>query len=389
MEINMNNVNNQHLTSKLLAYLENSIMPTFARILTNTGSFSAYIEPIVQLIRPKWKSSTISAKVTSVRYENSTIYTLTIRPHKSWNTFKAGQYVQLSAEKNGALITRTFSISSGPSAFKANGKIELTIRQQKNGLLTPWLHSNLKPGSTVYLSQASGDFTLTENPVNKLFIAAGSGITAIRPLLQEHKNAPWFKQAKLLFYVKNKSERLFLHDLEALEQYGLDCKFIYSEQDGRICKQHLNDFCHDLSEREVYICGPSKMIESTNILLQDQQVPKTNIHFEYFGPAPLTVNLADKLALEDEDEFIQVDYLNSKKQVSFKPESTPQTLLDMAEKEGLKPVSGCRIGICHQCICKKKQGRVYNTKTKQFSDTGSEEIQLCLSVPVSHVELEL
>lgn len=385
----MNNLNSQHLASNFLAYLKSSVLPVFARTLTNTGSFSIYIEPIIQLIKPKWKSSKISAKVTSVRHENSSIYTLTLRPNKSWKSFKAGQYVQLCAEKDGALITRTFSISSEPSAFKANGKIELTIRQQKNGLLTPWLHSNLKPGSTVYLSKASGDFTLTDNSANKLFIAAGSGITAIRPLLKEHKNAPWFKQAKLLFYVKNKSERLFSDDLEILEKYGLDYKFIYSDQEGRICQQHINNFCHDITAREVYICGPSKMIETTNKLLQDQQVPKTNIHFEYFGPAPLILDPIDKIILEDENKFIQVDYLKSKKQVSFKPESTPQTLLDMAEKEGLKPVSGCRIGICHQCICKKKQGRVYNTKTKQFSDTGSEEIQLCLSVPVSHVELEL
>ena len=84
-----------------------------------------------------------------------------------------------------------------------------------------------------------------------------------------------------------------------------------------------------------------------------------------------------------------IDYLNSKKQVQFKPNGLPQTLLDLAEQEGLKPVSGCRIGVCHQCICNKKQGRVYNTKTKQYSDTGAEEIQLCLSVPVGHVELEL
>jgi hypothetical protein len=61
----------------------------------------------------------------------------------------------------------------------------------------------------------------------------------------------------------------------------------------------------------------------------------------------------------------------------------------MAESEGLKPISGCRTGVCHQCICKKKQGRVFNIKTKKYSDSGSEEIQLCLSVPVGHVELEL
>ncbi|WP_156499396.1 2Fe-2S iron-sulfur cluster-binding protein, partial [Oleiphilus sp. HI0061] len=70
-------------------------------------------------------------------------------------------------------------------------------------------------------------------------------------------------------------------------------------------------------------------------------------------------------------------------------ESDKATLLEISENQGLKPVAGCRMGVCHQCICKKKTGRVFNTRTQQYSDTGEEEIQLCVSVPVGKVELEL
>ena len=66
-----------------------------------------------------------------------------------------------------------------------------------------------------------------------------------------------------------------------------------------------------------------------------------------------------------------------------------QTLLDVAEQAGLKPVSGCRIGVCHQCICKKESGVVFNTKTGTYSDTGSEDIQLCISVAASDLILDL
>ncbi len=387
METDMFNAINSTFLNRFLAYFNNKFIPTLARTLTNTSSFIAYLEPIIQLFKKDWKSNHLSAKVTCVRKESESIYTLVLKPSSNWKPFRAGQFVQLSAEKNGSLITRTFSISSEPSYFKASGKIELTIRSQENGIFTPWLRSNLHPESTVYLSQANGGFTLRQNTTRKLFIAAGSGITAIRPLLKEYKNEPWFKQSKLLFYVKNRSERLFAQDLNMLESYGLDYKYIYSEESGRICQQHLDNFCQDISKREVYLCGPTKMIETTNNLLKENLIPEANIHFEYFGATP--INIQDSPLDIEEEEFIQVDYLNSNKQVSFKPEASPQTLLDMAEKEGLNPIAGCRIGICHQCICKKKQGRVYNTKTKQYSDSGSEEIQLCLSVPVGHVELEL
>ena len=386
METIMNKQHTNNLLHPTLVSFSFSLIQKLAKILTNTISFGVYIEPIIQLVSPNWKIDRISAKITAVRHESANIYTLVLKPSSKWNTYEAGQFIQLSSEIKGSLITRTFSISSEPVYFKTSGKIELTIRSQDQGLLTPWLRTSAQPGDTVYLSQASGDFKLQNKKPNKLFIAAGSGITAIRPILKQYKNEAWFKDAQLLFYVNNRRECLFLEDLNELENCGLTYKYIYSEESGRICQQHLSDFCDDLSDREVYLCGPPKMIETTNELLKANKVPESNIFFEYFGPPPLKSN---DFELDDSEEFIQVDYLSSKKQVSFKADSTPKTLLDIAESEGINPVSGCRTGVCHQCICKKKQGRVFNIKTKQYSDSGSEEIQLCLSVPVGHIELEL
>ena len=382
----MNNQKSNILSNPTVTRFSLNIIQKLAKTLTNTAGFGIYIEPIIQLALPNWKIGKISAKIIDIRNESTNIYTLVLKPSSKWSTFNAGQFIQLSAEINGSLITRTFSISSEPAYFKASGNIELTIRSQEKGLLTPWLRTSARPGNTVYLSQASGDFTLKNNQQKKLFIAAGSGITAIRPILKQYKNETWFKEAQLLFYVNNRAECLFLEDLNTLESCGLTYKYIYSEESGRICQQHLNDFCDDLSDREIYLCGPPKMIETTNNLLKENKVPEANIYFEYFGPPPLQPT---NFSIDDDKEFIQVDYLSSNKQVSFKANSTPITLLDMAESEGLNPVSGCRTGVCHQCICKKKQGRVFNIKTKKYSDSGSEEIQLCLSVPVGHVELEL
>jgi ferredoxin-NADP reductase len=380
---NFENINSQPLTLKSFGA---NLINKLAENLTNTTSFGIYIEPIIQLLSPNWKSGKISAKITDVRHESSNIYTLVLKPSTKWRTFEAGQFIQLSTEINGSLITRTFSISSEPNYFKTDGKIELTIRSQNQGLLTPWLQTSAKAGHIVYLTQANGDFILKNHKPKKLFIAGGSGITAIRPILKQFKNEAWFKDAQLLFYVNDRTERLFLDDLNKLEAFGLNYSYIFSEESGRICQSHFDEFCKDLNEREVYVCGPPKMIETTQNLLKDNNIPEPNIYFEYFGPPPLQPT---NFTLEDDGEYIQVDYLSSKKQVSFKADTAPKTLLDIAESEGLKPLSGCRIGVCHQCICKKKQGRVFNIKTKKYSDSGSEEIQLCLSVPVGHVELEL
>ena len=230
----MNNIELSNKKSLNNASIYYKFVQILAKTLTNTSSFGTYIEPIIQLFSPNWKYEKTSATITAVSNESSNVYTLELKQSSKWQTYEAGQFIQLSAEVNGALITRTFSISSEPEHFKAKGKIELTIRSQENGLFTPWLHTTAQPGKTVYISKADGDFTLKNKQAKKLFIAAGSGITAIRPILKQYKNETWFKESRLLFYVKNKEERLFQADLDALKDFGLTYQYIFSDDSGRI-----------------------------------------------------------------------------------------------------------------------------------------------------------
>ena len=65
------------------------------------------------------------------------------------------------------------------------------------------------------------------------------------------------------------------------------------------------------------------------------------------------------------------------------------TLLEIAEAAGLSPRHGCRMGICHQCSCRKTTGTVINRLTGKASGPGDENIQLCISVPRGPVSLDL
>jgi ferredoxin len=65
------------------------------------------------------------------------------------------------------------------------------------------------------------------------------------------------------------------------------------------------------------------------------------------------------------------------------------TLLAQAEAAGLKPEAGCRMGICHSCTCRKTSGKVRDTRTGEIGDGGEQDIQICISVPVGTVTLDL
>ncbi|MFT6029589.1 MAG: ferredoxin-NADP reductase [Oleiphilaceae bacterium] len=370
--------------------LKNTFEPLvdfLARSLTNKESFSAYFESVVQLFKPEWRYQKIAAKVISSKAENKNIYTLTLKPGNNWSGFQAGQYILLSTEINGRMLTRPFSISSAPRDFQETGFIEVTIRVQDNGSVTPWLRDNLKKRDYVYLSEAMGEFCLGSAHHQKVFIAGGSGITPIRSMLNDYRDSDWLKDAHLFFYLRNQDELFFKKDLERLQQKGMNVHLMFADEIGFFSIEQLTSELgsNNLDATDYYICGPGQMIELCTSSIESAGVNSSNIHFEYFGKAPIKIDINTS----DDNEFIQVDYLNSRKQVKFTCGTVRKTLLELAEEEGLKPVSGCRMGICHQCICKKKQGRVFNTKTQEYSDSGAEEIQLCISIPVGAVELEL
>ncbi len=66
-----------------------------------------------------------------------------------------------------------------------------------------------------------------------------------------------------------------------------------------------------------------------------------------------------------------------------------RSILDQAEAAGLKPESGCRMGICHTCTRRKTSGAVKNLITGAVSSTDEEDVQICVTAPVGDVHFNL
>lgn len=367
----------------------------FSQALTQHKSFSAYLQPLIQIFVPNWSTDAYRAQVVDIRDEMFDMYTLVLKPQSGlidtqWPTFKAGQFIELMVEKDGMRTLRCFSISSSPKYYSKTGLIELSIRIQSQGRITPWIRDSLMPGDVVNLSEAQGDFVLSNTSTPLLFIAGGSGITPFRSMLQQQAMNPQSEELDihLLYYSRNSEQVAFQQELEQLQiDYpNITIIFIDSEQHGFISGDHIQNFCPDFLQRTSYICGPSPMIQQARNVLDELGLSKENIHFEFFGAAPIE---SDSFINNSNKEQTSTVHFHASNLVSISDNNTPSTLLEQAEEQGLTPVSGCRIGVCHQCICKKKSGVVFNTRTQEYSDTGSEEIQLCISVAQSDVVLDL
>ena len=128
--------------------------------LVNNSSLKSYFEPLIQPFAPKWSTSLFRAKVTKVSRLTNNVISIRLKTSKQWTGFKPGQYIELTTEIEGAAVTRCFSISSSKDVWKSKRRIELTIREQDQGRVTPWLISGIKEKTYVQISKAQGEFTL-------------------------------------------------------------------------------------------------------------------------------------------------------------------------------------------------------------------------------------
>jgi ferredoxin-NADP reductase len=362
--------------------------------LFNNDTFKAYFAPFSTKPISVLMGEMFAATVVKMKTENNDMYSLTLAISGKVNeqnfSFQPGQYIELQVKKNGSYIKRPFTISSSLAQLQQDKTITLTIKKQFEGRVTPWLSSAIKEGEMLGVSPAKGDFvlstpsrSLSNMASNKevIFIAGGSGITPFHSLLLSHvANNPTINFT--LLYFSRANQHALNESLVALEldHNNFTLKLLKSERDGHCSAAHINAVTSDLQRSEAYICGPNSMMDSTRELLLDMGLPEESLHLEQFGLASfrnVDLNVVRNVSFAITNKDVVVDEDNQK------------TLLMLAEDNVVPAKYGCRMGICQECKCKKVSGVVYNSQTKTYSDTGEEDIQACISVPVTDVVINL
>lgn len=357
--------------------------------LFNTPRARDYFEYLAQGIDPMWSLSESKARVVDVRRETRDTCTFVLHPSKRWKGFEAGQHVQIGIDINGSRQIRTFTISSTPYEWQERGVIALTVKQVMGGRITGWMHEHLKIGTIVTLSQAQGDFVLPAEPEgNIVYFAAGSGITPVASHLGKLGACKMPVPATLFYFARSEQDFIFGAELRAMALYqkrfslhtiaadGGRIDVEHSQPQGTLCNEHINTALQE-SPEWIYVCGPHPFRELVKKSLIEQGYPAQQIKEEVFGLPPVNIKPGEK---------VTVSFNRSRTQATT---TQPDTLLAMAEKSGLTPTAGCRMGICYTCKCTKTSGQVLNVQTGELSSNGEEDIRICISTPVSNVDIDL
>ena len=330
---------------------------------------------IVQLFNRRWSLTECRASVRAVVHECPDVISLHLHPNRRFKGFRAGQHLALTLPVGGVRQSRTFSLSQAPAD---DGSLRLTIKIKAEGEVSK-AAAMLERGDVVVLSQASGDFVHAQPQRAVLLLSAGSGITPIMAMLQDwsrHADAP---DAVLLHCCRNPDDFIFSRELQTLVSCYPRLRVIpvFSAEHGRLDAHGLQRRVPDYAERDALLCGPPEFMAWIADFYAQQGL-SAQLRQEHFQPRVTAVQ-------PDAERF---SAYHADGRAAFTAQRG-QSLLEAAEADGLKPVHGCRRGICMTCQCRKLAGVVHNQLTDTVSGAGEEWIRLCVSTPISDLHLEL
>jgi ferredoxin-NADP reductase len=339
------------------------------------------VDRYLELVHPMLTVRELRAVVTDVHHSSADSVTVTLRPTRQWRGFEAGQFVQLAVDIDGVRRTRSYSPSC--SQRRADGRIEVTVKAHREGVVSQWLHASARPGLVVGLSQADGTFRLpTPRPDKLLLVSGGSGITPVLSMLRTLVDEGHRGEIVFLHYAGTEADVAHLAELRRLaaEHANVQLVLAYTrvceggDLHGHFEETQLAEIAPWYAEAQTYLCGPLALMAAVREHYAAKGIEE-QLHIEEFT-AP--VFMPDDGDATGEIRFGDTVVANS-----------GATLLEQAEAAGLNPEFGCRMGICFTCTKVKTSGCTRNIRTGELDRDPDTQVQLCISAPVGDVAIDI
>lgn len=341
-----------------------------------------WIDFVLQHLDPALSLTRTLARIASIRVETPDVKTFVLRSYGRPPAFVAGQSVPVRVVLGGVVHERPYSPISDPGARD----LVITVKHHPGGTVSSWLHERAGIGDLVELGEASGDFVLPRPlPARLLFVAGGSGITAAYAVLRAALRACPEVDATLLYYARRHADFALAGALRDLGRRhpALRVHLLAQHPEdggagaGRLSAEQLDTLVPDHAHRETYVCGPAALVAAVSAHWRAAGLAH-RLHHEAFSPPPERPDAADRITPP-------ITFRRSARTVV----GDGPTLLAIAEAAGIRPASGCRMGICRTCTCTKIAGRVRDRVTGAVDDAPMSRIRPCVSEPLGPVTLDL
>ena len=207
--------------------------------------------------------------------------------------FTPGQYIQLECpayKLTPEPVYRAYSMATDP---KDKTHIDTVIRLVPNGICTTWVFEYLTEGTRTKLNGPYGDFKLSENDKEMIFIAGGSGMAPFLSILKQMEYAEDSRKCTYFFGALSKKDLFCLDEMKAFEEKLPNFTFVPAlsqpaeddDWDGEtgLITEVVGAHYEDCSDKEAYLCGSPGMIDACLKVLTDRGLPEEGIFYDKFA----------------------------------------------------------------------------------------------------------
>ncbi len=208
--------------------------------------------------------------------------------------FTPGRYVQLRApkyEKSKEEVYRAYSIASDPAE---NNIVDLIIRLVPGGICTTYCFEYLSEGDEVLMNGPYGDFRLTDNSSDMIFIAGGSGMAPFVSICHHMRETENKRKASYFFGANKVKELFFVDEMREFENQLENFSFVpvvFEPDEGEqwdgekgLVTDAVGRCIDNAAESEAYLCGSPGMIDaSIKVLVEKLGMSEEKIYYDKFA----------------------------------------------------------------------------------------------------------
>lgn len=237
-------------------------------------------------------------KITSARNLTHDIKELVIKCEGSVvHSGLAGQYSEI---KIAAIDDpRSYSYAKAPKQEKP-GEFTFYVRLVPEGKFTEWLFAQDRVGESVQVTGPYGQFFRRDEDSTMVCVAGGSGMSAIKAILEDAAAEKVKRNCLFLFGAKAQQDLYCANEIAEIgKKWNKDFSFEYvpvlsEEPEGSdwqgatgFVTTYLKEAYVDagklsLNNAQGYLCGPPPMIDAAIDVMVDNGLNKENIYFDKF-----------------------------------------------------------------------------------------------------------
>jgi ferredoxin-NADP reductase len=352
-----------------------------------------------------WSSEADDALVCrAVREETHDVKTFVLSPRNRRRfQYRPGQFLACAFNIGGETIHRCYTISSAPTRPDT---ISITVKRVAKGLVSNWLHDNLRAGAQVKALGPMGEFSCFAHPASRyLFRSGGSGVTPLMSMARTFHDLAEPRDVVFVHSARTSADIVFREELELMARLNPSFRFApicgtatptapFNGLRGRLSAAILSVIAPDFLTREVFVCGPAPYMEAVREMLAASGFDMTKHHEENFDFAALsagarTHTVVAETALDAATglQSYRVEFVKTRRVIEC---SENLTVLEAAMRAGLRLPSSCAKGMCGTCKSKIVSGTVEMSHAggirQREIDAGM--ALLCCSKPTSDLVVE-